>query len=97
MKKLTYSGLIDKLYRDNEYSLPKKKIKLLLEQISKSMVDELNNNQTSIVLDLGTLTVYKTKQKKFINPKTKQESIVSPSQKIVFKPYGKLKTKTGKK
>jgi len=100
VSKITYTkkDLIDIIYK--KVTLPKNKIKIMVDIILDSMGDIFKKNQSNIRLeirDFGIFEIKPTKAKpKARNPKTNEVVYVPSRRKIKFKPGKELSKKLKK-
>ena len=88
---LTKKEIVNSIYMQLGY--PKNLIENILEDIFDIILDSLKNNGKVKISNFGTFILRHKKSRVGRNPKTKEESIISERNVVLFKPSKYLKNK----
>ena len=87
---LTKKDLVNQVYMQIGFS--KNITENLIEDFFSSIIENLNKNKKVKISNFGTFTLREKKGRIGRNPKTKEESIISKRNVVLFKPSKDFKT-----
>tara|TARA_R100001510_G_scaffold57488_1_gene65748 strand:+ start:5725 stop:6000 length:276 start_codon:yes stop_codon:yes gene_type:complete len=84
--------LIDKISFDNQ-KISRRESEIVVDLIFDEISEEIAKGGRVEIRGFGSFSLNETQDKRFVNPKTKQETIIKGKKKAHFKPAKELKSR----
>tara|TARA_R100001015_G_C4634626_1_gene201513 strand:+ start:2461 stop:2736 length:276 start_codon:yes stop_codon:yes gene_type:complete len=84
--------LIDKISFDNQ-KISRRESEIVVDLIFDEISEEIAKGGRVEIRGFGSFSLNETQDKRFVNPKTKKETIIKGKKKAYFKPAKELKSR----